>query len=414
MSHSRKSLVTTGLAIAVGLATVAALTGPVAAEPGSDASTQATSVTTDQVVTWGASADRTSGSFTDQTVRNIVHTSIGGTNLRISLSNVFGDRTATFDSVYVGVQSGGAGVVPGTNRQVTFAGSNTVSVPNGAEVLSDPLPGDVPAGTNLTVSIHIKGASGSLTGHNLAMQTNYISGAGDHTADTDGAAFTQQATRWYWVDALVVDQREQVDTVATLGDSITDGYGSTRDANRRWPNYLARRIAEQPPAHQFGVMNEGISGNRVLTDGAGVNVQARFDRDVLSQPDVRTVILMEGINDIGGGVATSADQLISAYRILISRAHADQTCILGATLTPFEGAGYYSPAKEVIREQVNTWIRTSGEFDGVIDFDQVTRDPANPKRFLPAYDVGDHLHPSDAGYEAMANAVDLSQLECKR
>ncbi|MEU4481888.1 SGNH/GDSL hydrolase family protein [Micromonospora sp. NPDC023966] len=414
MSHSRKPLVTTGLAIAAGLTTVAALTGPVAAEPGSDASTRATSVTTDQVVTWGASADRTGGSFTDQTVRNIVHTSIGGTNLRISLSNVFGDRIVTFDSVYVGVQSGGASVVPGTNRQVTFAGSKTVSVPNGAEVLSDPLPGDVPADTNLTVSIHVKGASGSLTGHNLAMQTNYISGAGDHAADTDGTAFTQQATRWYWVDALVVDQQQQVDTVAALGDSITDGYGSTRDANHRWPDYLARRIAEQPPAHQFGVMNEGISGNRVLTDGAGVNVQARFDRDVLSQPDVRTVILMEGINDIGGGVATSADQLISAYRILIARAHADQTCILGATLTPFEGAGYYSPAKEVIREEVNTWIRTSGEFDGVIDFDQVTRDPANPMRFLPAYDVGDHLHPSDAGYQAMANAVDLSHLECKR
>lgn len=401
-------------AVAGVIALVAALTAPAAAEPDSNAATRAESVTIDQVVTWGASADRASGSFSDQTVRNIVHTSIGGTNLRVSLSNVFGNRAITFDSVFVGLQDAGAAVVPGSNRQVTFGGNRSVTIPNGAEVLSDPLPGQVPADTNLAVTVHLVGESGSLTGHNLAMQTNYISGAGDFAAETGAAPFTQQQNHWYWVDALVVDAAQQVDTVATLGDSITDGYGSTLNANHRWPDYLADRIANQPPAHQFGVMNEGISGNRVLADGAGVNVQARFDRDVLSQPDVRTVVLMEGINDIGGGQATSSQQLIQAYRSLIARAHADQTCILGATLTPFEGAGYYSEAKEVIRQEVNDWIRTSGEFDGVIDFDKVTRDPANPKRFLPAYDVGDHLHPSDAGYQAMADAVDLNDLECRR
>jgi lysophospholipase L1-like esterase len=330
------------------------------------------------------------------------------------LSNVFGNRAITFDSVFVGVQDSGAAVVPGTNRQVTFGGTERVRIPNGADVLSDPLPGDVPADTNLAVTVHVVGDSGSLTGHNLAMQTNYISGAGNFAGENSAAPFTQQQNHWYWVESLVLDAPQQVDTVATLGDSITDGYGSTVNANHRWPDYLADRIAEQPPAHRFAVMNEGISGNRVLTDGAGVSVQARFDRDVLSQPDVRTVVLMEGINDIGGGQATSSEQLIQAYRALIARAHADQTCIVGATLTPFEGAGYYSEAKEVIRSEVNDWIRGSGEFDAVVDFDEATRDPANPKRFLPAYDVGDHLHPSDAGYQAMADAVDLRDLECNR
>jgi lysophospholipase L1-like esterase len=402
------------LATSAAAVLVAALTNPAAAEPDSESAPQAAAATTDQVVTWGASADRTGGSFADQTVRNIVHTSTGGENLRVSLSNVFGSRTITFDSVYVGVQDAGASVVPGTNRQVTFGGSERVTIPNGADVLSDPLPGDVPADTNLAVTVHLVGDSGSLTGHNLAMQTNYISGPGDFAAEQSAAPFTQQQNHWYWVESLVVDAPQQVDTVATLGDSITDGYGSTLNANRRWPNYLADRIAHQPPAHRFAVMNEGISGNRVLTDGAGVSAQARFDRDVLSQPDVRTVVLLEGINDIGGGQATSSDQLIQAYRSLIARAHADRTCIVGGTLTPFEGAGYYSEAKEVIRSEVNEWIRTSGEFDAVIDFDKATRDPNKPKRFLPAYDVGDHLHPSDAGYQAMADAVDLSVLECNR
>jgi lysophospholipase L1-like esterase len=414
MSKPCQSVRAAGLVLATALAIAVASAAPVTAEPSPNAAPPSASATTDQVVTWGASADRTGGTFTAQTVRNIVHTSTGGTNVRVSLSNVFGDRAVTFDSVYVGVQDSGAAVVAGTNHRATFGGSTSVTVPNGAETLSDPIPVDIPADTNLAVSVHIAGASGNLTGHNLAMQTSYVSATGDFAADTTGAAFTQTTSHWYWVDALVVDKPEQVDTVATLGDSITDGAGGTANTNHRWPDLMADRIAGQPGPHQFGVMNEGISGNRVLTDGAGVSAQARFDRDVLSQPDVRTVIVMEGINDIGGGQATSSDQLIQAYRSLIARAHADHTCIVGATLTPFEGAGYYSEAKEEIREQVNEWILTSGEFDGTIDFDKATRDPANPKRFLPAYDTGDHLHPSDAGYQAMADSIDLSQLECNR
>ena len=371
----------------------------------------------DEVVTWGACAARVTGAVDGQTVRNIVHTSIGGPAARISLSNVFGDRPLTFDSVYVGVQADGATVTPGTNTRVTFSGGHTsVTVPPGAEVLSDDMKIAVPADTNLAVSVHVVGASGQITGHNFTAQTSYLSGAGDSAANESAAPFGTTINRWYWVDAVVVDAPELVDTVAFLGDSITDGVGSTPNANHRYPDYLADRLATRPVVQRFGIMNEGISGNRVLADGAGVSAQARLDRDVLSQPDVKSVVLLEGINDIGGGQATSADQIIAAYRQLIARAHSADVCIIGGTLTPFEGARppYYTPEKDLIRKAVNEFVRTSGEFDSVIDFDAAMRDPANPNRFLPAYDSGDHLHPKDAGYQAMANAIDLKQLNCRR
>jgi lysophospholipase L1-like esterase len=368
---------------------------------------------TDQVVTWGASADRIDAPVADQTVRNIVHTSIGGRALRVSLSNVFGSQPVTFDDVYVGRQADGATLARRSNRRVTFSGSTAITVPAGAEVLSDPVRGRVAQRSNLAVSVHAQSADTTITGHNLATQTSYVAD-GDQAGDRSGTTFTTTISNWYWVDALVLDEPSNVDTVATLGDSITDGYASTPGANHRWPDYLARRILTSPRSPRYGIMNEGISGNKVLADGAGVNVQARFDRDVLSQPDVHTVILLEGINDIGGGVATSADQLISAYRQLIARAHSENTCIIGGTMTPYKGAGYFTPAGEQVREQANRWIRTSGEFDGVVDFDKATRDPQHPRVFLPAYDSGDHLHPNDAGYQAMAATVRLPQLSCQR
>ena len=240
----------------------------------------------------GASADKVTGSFTDQTVRNLVHTSIGGPAVQISLSNVFGDRTVTFDSVYVGIQTGSAAALaPGSNREVTFSGQPTVTVPAGAEILSDPVDTTVPADTTIAVSVHVVGASRALTGHNFTAQTSYASAAGDFAADESGTPFAQTVSRC-----------------------------STTNTNRRYPDYVADRLATRPTVHRFGIMNEGISGNRVLVDSAGVSVQARFDRDVLSQPDVHTVIVMEGINDIGNGTATSADQLIAAYKQLIARA----------------------------------------------------------------------------------------------
>lgn len=368
----------------------------------------------DQVVTWGASADLVEGSLEDRTVRNLVHTSVGGSGVRVELSNAFGTAPVTFDSVYVGRHDGGADLVPGSNREVTFSGATTVTVPPGAQVLSDPVAGDVPADTTLAVSVHAPGAQAALTGHDLAMQTSYLSGPGDAAAEEGGSAYPETVPHWYWVTGVVVEAPERVDTLALLGDSITDGHGSTLDANHRWPDRLADRLADAPGHPRFGVMNQGISANRVLVDGAGVSAQARFDRDVLSKPDVETVVVLEGINDIGNGDATSADQLIAAYRQLIARAHAADVCVVGATLTPFEGASYYSEAKEEVRAGVNAWIRTSGEYDAVVDLDAATRDPDDPRSLLAAYDVGDHLHPNDAGYEAMADAVDLRALDCDR
>jgi lysophospholipase L1-like esterase len=400
------------------VATVACL----ALVPGASAAADPTATdaevaaTAHEVVTWGASTDRTPATVTvtDQTVRNIVHTSIGGRGLRISLSNAFGSQPIVFGSAYVGVQDTGAAVVPGSNHQLTFGGNASVTIPVGATVFSDPLPGYLPPELTLAVSLYLQGAAGTVTGHNLGTQTSYVSTAGNHSAEEDGAAFTTTISRWYWIDSVIVTASQTVDAVAALGDSITDGLRSTPGANRRWPDVLARRLLERPDHRAMGVLNEGISGNRVLADGAGVSAQARFDRDVLAKPGVKTIVFLEGINDINGGQATSPEQLISAYRQLIARAHAEGTCILGATMTPFKGLGSYTDAKEAIRSAVNEFIRTSGEFDGVVDFDLATRDPADPLRFLPAYDSGDHLHPSDAGYEAMGNAVNLQLLTCKR
>jgi lysophospholipase L1-like esterase len=413
-------------------AVVAVLVGAVLVTPGSaDAAAPAASAApaaaakagpqTDQVVTWGASADKVANvSFTDQTVRNLVHTSIAGSGVRISLSNVFGDRAITFDAVHVGVQApatANAALVPGSNRPVRFGGRPGVTIPAGAEVLSDPVDTTVPADTTIAVSAHLSGASGAVTGHNASSQTSYVSPTtANVAADETGAPFTTAVNRWWFVDAVVVDAPKQVDTVAFLGDSITDGVRSTANTNHRYPDLVADRLAGRPAVRQLGIMNEGISGNRVLVDTAtsGVSAQARFDRDVLSQPDVHTVVFLEGINDIRNGSATSPDQLISAYRALIARAHSRNVCIVGGTLTAFKPSTAYTPEKEAIRVAVNEFVRTSGEFDGIVDFDAATRDPADPQSFLPAYDSGDHLHPNDTGYQAMANAVDLNLLECRR
>lgn len=368
----------------------------------------------DQVGTWGTAADTTTLALSDQTVRNIVHTSVGGSGLRISLSNAFGSVPVTFDSAWVGRAGEGAAVVSGSNRRLTFGGAPSVTIPVGAEVLSDAVPGDVPAQSTLAVSIHVVGDAGRVSGHKLAHQTNWISGVGDHAADESGAAFTTPTTSYAWVESAVVEAPQQVDTVVALGDSITDGDKSTTSANRRWPNVLARRILAGPQPLQFGVMNAGISGNRVLADGPGVSAQARFDRDVLAQPDVRTVVVMEGVNDLRWEFATKPADLIQAYRQLIERAHARGVCVIGGTITPWEGGSLWSAPKDAIRGEVNEWIRTSGEFDAVVDFDAAVRDPAQPSRMLAAFDSGDHLHPGDAGYEAMGNAVDLKALECTR
>ncbi|HWG15165.1 MAG TPA: SGNH/GDSL hydrolase family protein [Streptosporangiaceae bacterium] len=365
-----------------------------------------------------SSSDFSSAGFSDQTIRNVVWTSAGGRSARIRLSNVFGTRPVSFGQVDIGVSAGGAAVASGTNRRVTFGGRGSVTIRPGAEVVSDPVPLSVPAETDLAVSLFTAAPTGPATYHSDAQQVNYVS-AGDQAGSDSAAAFTTTSQSWYFLDDVDVQASPASGGVVAFGDSITDGYQSTVGANARWPNDLARRFLAA--GQNRAVADEGISGNRVLNDSAcfGVNAQSRFFRDVAQRSGARDVIMLEGINDIGfsqdpdsGCTAPNTDvsaaQIIAGYRHIIAAAHAAGLRIFGATLTPFQGSAYYSAAGEAKREAVNHWIRTSRVFDGVIDFDQAVRDPASPLQILPAYDSGDHLHPNDAGYQAMANAINLA------
>lgn len=373
-------------------------------------------VPTRQVTTWAASDDMAGGTISDRTIRNIVHTSIGGSGLRVRLSNAKGTRTLRLDSVYLGVQDDGAALVPGSNQRVEFGGSTTATIPPGETVLSDPLSGTVPAQQNLAISIHVSGDSGPLTAHNRSMQHSFKSTSGDHAADEEGTEFLTETAAWVWLDALVVDAHKQTGTVAVLGDSITAGVGTTINANRRWPDILADRLATLPPVRQMGVANEGISGNRVLggvsrPGGAGDAALVRLTNDVLTKPGVDTVFLFEGVNDIGAGA--SAEEIIEGYRQLISQSHDAGVCIVAATVTPFGGSVFVDPEGETVRQAVNDFIRNGDEFDAVMDFDAATRDPDQPERLRPAFHDGDGLHPNDAGNAAMAAAIDLNGLRCK-
>lgn len=366
------------------------------------------------VGSWSTAPTIGSGSgFSDRTLREVVHTSMGGDEVRIRLTNAFGTDGIVIDGVTAGLRSTGAALVPGTERPVTFDGAARVVLPAGAEVLSDPVPLGVAAGQDLAVSLYVPGSTGAATRHGGAYATSYTA-SGDHAGDTDGAAFTSTITSWYLLDGVDVRARPGAGAVVALGDSITDGTNSTVDANHRYPDDLARRLR----GRGLSVLNEGISGNRVLTDagGSGVNAQSRFDRDVLGQTGVRDVVFLEGINDIGhdlgpvSGEPLNVDDLIAGIRNIINRAHAHGLRIIGGTLTPIGGSKYDSPEAEAERQAVNAWIRTSGAFDGIADFDAATRDPADPARYLPAYDSGDHLHPNDAGYQVMADTIDLRTL----
>ena len=372
--------------------------------------------------TWGTGpagppAAGTAQVFTDQTLRLIVHTSIGGNRVRIRVSNEFGSTPLRIGAARIGVRASGSDIAPGTDRVLTFSGRTAIVIPPGAPVLSDPVELNVPALGDLAVSLYLPGTVEATTIHNTGLQTNYISLPGDFTA---AATLPVQRTITAWPFLTEVDVDSAGPAIVTLGDSITDGTRSTVDTNNRWPDWLARRLQTvRDPVlglnGRLGVVNRGISGNRLLADSpnplAGRSILERFDRDVLATAGVKYMTLMIGINDIGNSSPANpvtAEDLIAGYRQVIARAHAKGIVVFGATLTPFEGAGYYSPEKEVVRQAVNAWIRSTDEFDGVIDFDLATRDPAHPTRFLPAYDSGDHLHPSDLGYQAMGNAVPLT------
>lgn len=351
--------------------------------------------------------------FTDRTLREIVRLGAGGEQVRIRVTDVFGPSALSLDSVTVGLRAEGADLVPGTERRVTFSGHRDVVLPAGTETFSDPVDLVTRPGQDLAVSLYASGTTPAPTAHALALTTSYTAG-GDHSADTGAGAFTGTTTAWSFLDGVDVHGLCPARTVVALGDSITDGVHATTDAHATWPDGLARRLAARPGC-RTSVLNEGINANRLLTDNTPVpdTAQARWDRDVLGQTGVRTVVLLEGVNDIGhdlsatGGPVTARD-VTDAYQALIRSAHGRGLRVIGGTLLPVGGSKYDTPAAERTRAEVNAWIRGGGSFDGVVDFDRAVRDPAAPDRILPAYDSGDGLHPDDAGYRAMADAIDLA------
>lgn len=356
--------------------------------------------------------------FDNQTLRLIVHPSIGGHKLRIRLSNELGAAPLRIGAAHVALRASGAGIVPGSDRALTFSGMKSITVPPGAPVLSDPVELNLPAMADLSISLYLPARVEATTLHPWAAQTSYVSAAGDFTG---GASFPVDHTTGSWPFLTEVDVASGGGAVVALGDSITDSASTKSDTNHRWPDFLAQRL--RAAGSTLAVVNRGISGNRMLRDPGeqplfGKAMLARFERDVMATAGAKYVIMMIGINDIGhpggGKIPMSEeptlDDLIAGYRQVIARAHAGGIDVYGATLTPFEDntfAGFYSPEKEALRQKVNEWIRNCGEFDAVIDFDKALRDPAHPTRMLPAYDGGDHLHPNDRGTRAMANAVPL-------
>nr|WP_236678269.1 SGNH/GDSL hydrolase family protein [Streptomyces actinomycinicus] len=365
------------------------------------------------VVTWAASADRMGEGTAGRGYRLVVRTSLGGSDLRVRFTNAFGDRPLTLDGVHAGLRSQGAALRPGTNRPLTFGGARTVTVPAGAVAWSDPLPGRIPAGTDLVISLHTPDAAGPATGHWMAMQTSYT-GRGAHTAEESGANWAQTTSSWWYIDSVAVRADHAVPgAVVALGDSITDGWQSTTDLNRRWTDYLARRLGTAGTAVR-GVANEGISGNKILADGAGQAALQRLDRDVLAQPGVRTVFLFEGVNDLKAHTGVTAADLIAGYLQIARRTHAAGRCVVAATVGPFKGWSEWDPAAEAVRQEVNRFLRSSAEIDAVTDFDRILRSPHDPERIQPFFDGGDHLHPNDKGMQALADAVDPDRLDCAR
>ena len=353
-------------------------------------------------------------SLNNQTLRLIVHTSVGGEAFRIRLSNYHGDEAINVGAVSVALQETNSIISSNSALSVTFNGQEFTNLARGAVVLSDVIAADVPELSNLTVSIYLPEETGFLTAHALSNQTNYISEPGNHTKSLSFPV-QSQTSAWNLLTAIDVINNEDASTIAAVGDSITDGWGSSDSGNQRWPDHFARRIFNDSSINKFAIVNAGISGNRVTTESSpqfGQNLQARFERDVLALNKVTHMVLLEGINDIGmatmeTGSPIEAGIIINGYRNIIARAHARGIKIIGATLTPFQDAIYYSEEGEKERQAVNDFIRNSGEFDGVIDFDAVVRDPSEPKRILRSY-TEDNLHPNDTGYKAMADSIDLN------
>jgi lysophospholipase L1-like esterase len=350
----------------------------------------------------------------DVTVREIVHVSIGGSAIRLQLTNEFSTVPLSISAVQVGASTGmgSDGVVPGSAHAVTFGGKSSVTIPAGAIAVSDEVAMPLAPQSNLAISLYVPMQTlAQLSYHGSALTTNYIA-KGDQTA---AATLTgaSKLTSWYFLKTIDVQtSAKNAGAIVAFGDSITDGAASTRDANHRWPDYLADRLLANAKTKNFGMLNVGIGGNRVLHDGTGPSALARFDHDVLALDGVKYVIILESINDIGGNQRKSnsvtADDLIWAFTQMVERAHAHGIKVIGATLTPYGRAGYSYPPGQAIVEALNNWIRTGGVVDGYVDFYKATQDPANPTQLAAFADSGDHLHPKDDGYKAMADSVDLN------
>ena len=369
------------------------------------------------VGTWAASpvsgpnADGKYGAA-DTTYREIVHTSLGGSRVRVVLTNEFGTEPLTISAAHVAISAGGSDITPTAERPLTFGGRPAIIIPPGALALSDPVDLKLPAGTNLAVSLFVPAQPiQHVSLHTFANQTSYTAPGnvvGEAKLDSP-----KELINWPFLKGVDILAGGNSASIVAFGDSITDGAHSTLSANTRWPDVLARRLQADKKTADLAVLNEGIGGNRVLHDEAGPNALARFDRDVLAQAGVKYVVILESINDIGHATRStpddivSADDLIQGLAQMAERAHLHGIKVYGATLTPYKGAGYAYPPGEAMRAAINHWIRTTNQLDGFIDFDKATQDPANPEAFAPANDSGDHLHPSDAGYKAMADSIDL-------
>jgi lysophospholipase L1-like esterase len=357
-------------------------------------------------------------SYSNQTIRMIARTSIPGKRLRVQLENAFGSAPVTVGAAHIALRGKESAIVEGSDRTLSFGGQPQTTIRPGVVMFSDPVDLNVPALADVAVSLYFPGETGPPTTHATALHTTYISKEGDMTgAPSIADATTTQA--YYWLAGIDVMAPEKAAAIVAFGDSITDGARSSNESNHSWPALLAARLAAKKETATIGVANMGIGGNRVLRDGAGASALARLDRDVISQSGVKWLMLLEGINDIGREVAspaeaTTAEELIAAYKQIIERAHTHGIKVIGCTLTPYGGAGYQRETGEAVRSAVNDFIRNGKAFDAVVDFEAATRDAQSPKKLRAEFDPGDHLHPNDAGYQAMADAVDLGIFTGKR
>ncbi|SFF79825.1 Lysophospholipase L1 [Halobacillus alkaliphilus] len=352
--------------------------------------------------------------FENQTIRSIIQPHIDGKNMRIRLSNEFGSSPITIEEVNVAVSKNEAATITGTNRKVTFDGEENISIPPGEKMVSDPVSLKVNQMEEIAISLYVREPTGPATWHPLSIQESYISASGNHVSDSSASAFKKKEEAWFWLDGVdVIADPSVKGSIVVMGSSIANGNYSTVNADHRWPDYLAQRINQGSEKNKLSVLNAGVSGNHLINSGVerGENALARLERDVFSETAVTSLIFHQGLNDIRHHPEYDSEKIIERIKEIIQACHEEGLKIYGGTLTPYKGSSMYTKEGEETRQEVNEWIRTSGAFDGMIDFDKAMRDPDNPKRYLPKYDSGDHLHPNDLGYKKMAESIDLSMFK---